>query len=60
MKPLISQMGNGYLKAYLGNTFRRDARTNSTTQHPEFIYASSEEDMDLKLKAWRKSQRSRG
>ena len=59
MRPLISKMGNGYLKAYLGNTFKRDIRTGAVSQHPERIYASNEEEMNLRLKAWRKSQRSR-
>jgi hypothetical protein len=55
----VSEMGNGYLKAYLGNTFKRDICTGVISQHPEFIYASNEEEMDLRLKAWCKSKRSR-
>lgn len=59
MKSIISNMGTGYLRAYMGNTWRRDPRTNAVTQHPEVIYAPNENELWMRIEAWRKAQRSR-
>lgn len=55
----VCKMGTGYLRVYLGNTRKRDIRTGELSQYPEFIYAPNEEELALRMRAWRKAQRGR-